>query len=288
MILGEYKNGNYLTTIWDDGTKMRITEAEEFIPKFPECIDLKITNYCDKDCAYCHEDSSITGRHADLSAKFIDTLHPYTELAIGGGNPLSHPDLDQFLIELRKRKIIANITVNQTHFLQEYNRIKKLIELDLIKGLGISIVNPTEELISKIKDIPNAVCHVIAGILTNKQLDSLADNNLTILILGYKILRRGHKYYNNLISFKIKDLAQILPEYYNRFKTISFDNLALKQLAVKDTIPEEDWENFYMGDDGQFTMYIDLVSKEYAKSSTSLKRYSLEDDIINMFNTIKE
>lgn len=288
MILGEYKNGNYLTTIWDNGTKMRITAAEEFIPEFPECIDLKITNYCDMNCAYCHEDSSIAGRHADLSAKFIDTLHPYTELAIGGGNPLSHPDLGQFLVELRKRKIIANITVNQTHFLQEYSRIKKLIELDLIKGLGISIINPTEELIEKIKDIPTAVCHVIAGVLTKEQLDTLADNNLTILILGYKILRRGQEYYNKTIASQVIELAQILPEYYNRFKTVSFDNLALKQLSVKDTISEEDWESFYMGDDGQFTMYIDLVNKEYAKSSTSLKRYSLEDDIINMFNTIKE
>lgn len=287
MLLGEYKNGNYLVSIWDDGTKMRATGKENFIPDFPECIDLKITNYCDMNCAYCHEDSSIAGRHADLSAEFIDTLHPYTELAIGGGNPLSHPDLGQFLLDLKKKRIIANITVNQTHFLQEYSRIQKLIELNLIKGIGISIINPTEELIEKIKAIPNAVCHVIAGIITKEQLDKLSNNDLKLLVLGYKELRRGYHYFSDSIAERITEFAQVLPQYYSRFKLISFDNLALMQLNTQDTISQEKWDSYYMGDDGQFTMYIDLVNQEYAKNSTSLDRFRLEKDIITMFKNIQ-
>ena len=43
----------------------------------------------------CHEGSSPLGKHGDiLSPSWLDKLHPYCELAIGGGNPLSHPDLD--------------------------------------------------------------------------------------------------------------------------------------------------------------------------------------------------
>ena len=43
-ILGVYKNGNYNVTILSDGTKIRRTEEDEFIPEFPENADVKITD----------------------------------------------------------------------------------------------------------------------------------------------------------------------------------------------------------------------------------------------------
>ena len=45
----------------------------------------------------------------------------------------------------------------------------------------------------------------------------------------------------------------------------------------------------YMGDDGSFTMYIDLVKEEFAKNSTSVDRYNLNDykSIEEIFNKIK-
>ena len=100
-LLGAYKNGNYNVTIFDNGTKIRETKEDKFVSKFPECIDIKITNYCDRNCPYCHENSSTKGKHGILSRNFILTLKPYTELAIGGGNPLSHPNLIPFLKLLR-------------------------------------------------------------------------------------------------------------------------------------------------------------------------------------------
>lgn len=42
-----------------------------------------------------------------------------------------------------------------------------------------------------------------------------------------------------------------------------------------------------MGDDGQFTMYIDLVDKEFAKSSTSSEGFKIKDNIVDMFNMVK-
>ena len=49
----------------------------------------------------------------------------------------------------------------------------------------------------------------------------------------------------------------------------------------------EDWKQFYMGDDGSATMYVDMVNREFAKSSTSTERYTLEDDIVTMFEKIR-
>ena len=94
-ILGQYKNGNTKVIIYDDGTKVRMTDDDEFRPEFAENIDLKITNHCSgANCLYCHEGSSPNGTHANImSESFINTLHPYQEIAIGGGDATSHPDL---------------------------------------------------------------------------------------------------------------------------------------------------------------------------------------------------
>ena len=43
-ILGKYRNGNYSVCIFDDGTKIRKTDDDEFCPDFAENIDLKITD----------------------------------------------------------------------------------------------------------------------------------------------------------------------------------------------------------------------------------------------------
>ena len=109
-ILGKYRNGNYIVTIGDDGTKIRETEYDEFIPAFAENCDCKITDKCDGGCQWCYEGCTPSGKHGDiLNPKFLDSLHPFTELAING-NDLTHPDLIPFLQKLKEKKVIANIT----------------------------------------------------------------------------------------------------------------------------------------------------------------------------------
>ena len=54
-LLGIYKNGNFTTKIFNDGTKVRETEDDEFKAAFAENMDIKISNYCDMGCKFCHE-----------------------------------------------------------------------------------------------------------------------------------------------------------------------------------------------------------------------------------------
>ena len=72
------------------------------------------------------------------------------------------------------------------------------------------------------------------------------------------------------------------------FKCISFDNLAIKQLEPKRLMSEEDYSQFFMGIDGEYTMYIDAVNRQFAKSSVSTERYDLMDDIADMFKIVKD
>lgn len=288
-LLGKVRNGNYDILMFTDGTKIRQNDLDCFIPEKPESMDIKITDRCDKGCPFCHENSTPTGYHGDIfNAKFIDTLLPYTELALGGGNPLEHPDLIPFLQKCKKKSLIPNITINQTHFIKKFDLVKRLVDNQLIYGLGISLVEPTKDFIDKVKQFPNAVIHVINGVHTVETLQKLYDQGLKILILGYKYFRRGKQYYSEEVEFVKEQTRIFLPEILEHFDVVSFDNLALEQLKVKDLISEDEWNEIYMGDDGQFTCYIDVVRGEYALNSTSEERFPLLDDIKPMFDHLRE
>ena len=291
-LLGRYKNGNFVTIILSDGTKIRETKDDEFVPSFAENMDVKICNYCDMGCKFCHEGSTPDGKFGDiLNEKFINTLHPYQEIAIGGGDATSHPDLIPFLQKLKERKVITNMTVNQIHFEKKQELIKKLVDEKLIYGLGVSLVNPTKHFIELIKQYPNAVIHVINGVLKPSDIKALENNDLKMLILGYKHLRRGNEYFEeeqNDIEVKQQWLYENLEDIIQKFKVVSFDNLAIEQLDVKRLLTQEAWDEFYMGDDGVITYYIDMVAHKFAQSSTAPfdKRYDLLDSVDDMFNVI--
>lgn len=292
-IIGKYENGNYTVTILSNGTKIRENDLDSFEPAFAENCDVKITDCCDGGCAFCYEGCTPNGKHGDiLNHKFLDTLHPYTELAING-NDLSHPDLAPFLLKMKEKKIILNMTVNQIHFEKHFNYIKELVDDGLIYGLGVSLREPTDEFINKIKQFPNAVIHVINGVVSVVDLTRLAGHNLKILVLGYKNLRRGENYYeenNEFVNALQEDMNKYLfPEIIRSgwFNVVSFDNLAIKQLHVQDNMPEEKWDEFYMGDDGKYTFYIDLVEGTFAKNSISMERWPIMDNIDDMFNKVR-
>ena len=292
-----YKNGNYTVLLnTKTGTKIRKNDLDYFEPDTIEACDVKITNKCGMCCSMCHENSTPEGKHGDiLSPSWLDKLHPYCELAIGGGNPLEHPDLGLFLEKCKERKHIPNMTVNQVHFLAEFDRIKKLYDNNLIYGLGVSLVEVTDELISKIKQIPTAVIHIINGLITETDLRKLKDNGLKVLILGYKEVRRGETLYkkeSTKIELRKQMLKNLLPVIIKEgwFQVISFDNLSLKQLDVRSLISEKEWETMYMGDDGldgeqtSATFFVDMVEKKFAKNSCAPmdERYPLMDTAEDM------
>ena len=116
----KYKNGNHFVYINDkNGTKIRETidkNATEFISDFADSVDFKITNKCFNNCPFCHEKSTSNGEEGCIDDwKFLDTLHPYTEMAIGGGDVLTFSKLYELLELLKSKNIYANITVSQNN-----------------------------------------------------------------------------------------------------------------------------------------------------------------------------
>ena len=292
--LATYKNGNTITTIYDDGTKTHFTKDDEFDFAFPECHDISISRCCDNGCEFCYYGCTPNGKHGELFGwKFFDSMRPYTEIAINIQRPLP-PDLGWFIAEMYYRKIIVNITINQNHFIDDkfWKQINTWIDFGYIKGIGISLTDPTQEgFIEKVKQYPNAVIHVVAGILNPEDLTPLMNRGLKLLILGYKTTGRGTNYYlDNFQSIidNIKWLSSTLDEVIDGFEVVSFDNLALDQLDVKSKVSKKEWDMMYAGEDGTNTFAIDLVDGTFARNSVSRIKYTIGDKTIDeMFETIK-
>lgn len=300
-VLGHYSNGNHLTSICSDGTRIRSTfdeDATEFTFDFAENFDCKITDYCDGGCPYCHEGSTTNGKHCDINLNIFKTLHPYQEVAIGGGNLLAHPQLIELLTTIKQTKAIANITVNQKHLSKNKDLLYKLQKEGLIQGIGVSLTNSSSKedlkIIESLGD--NCVIHVINGILTEADLEFI--KNKKVLILGYKDnIRNGKKFYDsNTAKVEVNKawLKANLNNIKNNVKTLSFDNLALVQLDAKNTlnISDDEWVVLFQGKENTSTFYVDAATKTIGKTSTCPieERATLNDDTTydEAFNMSKE
>ena len=193
-------------------------------------------------------------------------------------NPLVHPDLIPFLEWCKEQNYIANITVNQRHLKPYITTLKHLIASDLIKGVGISIVNDNYTEIRELQELTNnIVFHVIAGVNTLEQVKELTTLKYSkILVLGYKQFGRGVDYYSSDVEESLKEWKDNLKLYIGK-GTLSFDNLAIEQLDIRSWFTEKGWNKFYMGDDFTFTMYIDAVEEMYAPTSRDVNKKSFDE-----------
>lgn len=286
-IINSYNNGSHRVTIYEDGTKIRERIAEGF-PLLPESMDVKITNYCDAGCSFCHENSTIKGK--DGNSIIIDTIlqmHRGSEIAIGGGNPLASNMLDELLYKAKDKGIISNITINELHW--NFNDLKKYIDNKLIYGIGYSFRNKLPE-----KYNENTVIHFIAGVHNvNDAIDAL-NRKHKILVLGYKNFGLGKSYAKNtklnLEQWKLY-LYKIMLTAMKNDTVMAFDTLATMQLEPKRFFKDiETYDQYYMGDEGTFSMYIDTVTMKYSKSSFSPKneRFDIENKSLKeIFNDLR-
>lgn len=269
--IAKYRNGGYLVTLMPDGTKIR-EQLSDDPPRFAETMDLKITDHCDLACLYCHENSTRRGRHGDI-AVILDLLAPLpagSEIAIGGGDPLSHPDFELLVLTLRDRGIIANVTVNGGHLTGYRKQLEALIVAGAVHGVGVSLNGAVPEW-----DYEHAILHMIAGVNSPALLDGQPRRK--ILVLGYKEHGRGVRFHDrhaDLIASGIsqwrRELAWIAREHH-----VSFDTLAIQQLEPRRLFRSQDlYDLRFMGEEGTFSMYVDGVAQTFGLASYAAERWS--------------
>ena len=107
-----YCNGKTMRFAIDP--KQPITELE-----YPEFMDVKITSKCEGKCPWCYMDSKPEDEHSVDPIGKIDRYfgsltqnqRPF-QVAIGGGEPTSHPQFIEILEKFEKLGICPNYTTN--------------------------------------------------------------------------------------------------------------------------------------------------------------------------------
>jgi len=81
----------------------------------PETVDISITDYCPMGCSFCYQDSRTDREHGpiDLLETVIKgfNVRPY-QVAIGGGEPVLHPDFPEILKRTRMLGVVPNYTTS--------------------------------------------------------------------------------------------------------------------------------------------------------------------------------
>ncbi|GAA5107573.1 hypothetical protein GCM10023211_08840 [Orbus sasakiae] len=79
-------------------------------------MDISITNWCDKGCAFCYKSSTTLGQHMAFSdyKNVIDQAASMGtfQVALGGGNPNQHPNFMEILEYTVGKGIVPNYTTN--------------------------------------------------------------------------------------------------------------------------------------------------------------------------------
>lgn len=296
-MIAEYVNGNYTVKIFEDGTKIR--EGKHVpAPEYPESIDIKITNYCSNGGTsvnpycfkHCHEQSNPNGKHGKVEDIFsvVKGLPRGVEMAIGGGNPLTHPDLIEILKGFREFGLISNLTVNSSHLVIYEKILNEIKAQKLIYGLGISYISEFQSDIERFRD-ENTIVHVIAGVHNSDDIIRfLKIKPRKVLILGYKETGNGKTFHSVGVDKNIGKWKSRMGTVLSlKDSIISFDNLGLKQLNVKSWLSKKDFIEFFMGDDGKYSFYLDMVKNEYCISSTSKTRFKINDATPVLFKNLQ-
>lgn len=288
--IGSFYNGNHIECLLEDGTRIKqtINDDDKYLTyDFPINFDIKINNRCDGGCPYCHENSTKNGEVPSLKeligTPLFNSLKAGTEMAIGGGNVFESPDLKYFLIALRERGVIPNLTVNQKHIKKYFNELKEFVDKKLVFGVGVSMTSRNKEDFKLIDQLGNnVVIHIINGIFEREDVPFLVGRK--VLILGYKDLRKGHELLfqkSNNIKKNQEYLSTNLKKLTKLFGLTSFDCLAINQLKPREAlgISDFDWNTWFQGDDldvkdkeGNITcctFYVDLPNKKCARMSTA-------------------
>ena len=289
-LLAKYQNGNYTVRLFDDGTKIRMNDLDNLTPDFAESMDVTITTKCspvkgyddDNLCKYCYLGCNQCGKHADLTNPIFDTVHAGTEMAINA-NDMTHPGLEEFLIKMKDKGVITNITINQKHLAINIDKLKDWQDRHLVWGIGISLIDSTDpKLLECMSKLNNTVLHVIDGCFTKQDLENLSNHNVKLLILGFKHKGRGVEYYNEHkeeVDNNIEFLKNHLYDYRDKFNGFGFDNLSTLDLEIQKLVSPEQWETNHMGEEGEFTLFVDLVNKTYAISSMETENiFPLKDN----------
>ena len=284
------------------GTKIRMQFSDkQDIPaksSSPELVDLKITDYCEKQCSFCYQGSSKEGTHGSYLYihNIIRTLadNEVFEVALGGGDPTSHPDFSDILRSCRWHNVVPNFTVANIDWLDDENKRKEW--LDFCGGIAYSVTtgNDVRRLgfaLNKYQ-IPEDKFQVqiIEGVVSDYQFDQILKechyHNLILTILGFKDIGRGSSFSKRIHLYNWIDKVK---KAWDNEKpvTVGIDTLIADKYR-NELISNDINEIFFTTREGSFSCYIDAVKQQIGPSSYAPEQmtpFTNMDQFIQKFST---
>ncbi len=283
----KYINGNRKIHInCKTGTKIRfiLDDESKYKPQRPENLDLNLSYQCQKGCEYCYLNANEQGEQYQFNKDELDKLFStdLTGLEVAMNiNVRDNLETAHMMSKyLRSKNCIPNFTVN-------YETVKHwdkdTLEYVNPEWLGISVENVDQILniffLMQKLNFRNYVFHIINGIFDLEGLILIRPQKMKFMLLGYKSVGRG-----KTMKPRLWNIDNILK--LSQDNLVSFDNLMVKQTDILNKYPE--FNDYFLGEDGQHSFYIDLVKNRYSKSSTEIENnFDIENNsIIKMFKKV--
>lgn len=265
-----------------------LEENPVFAP-VPELADISISNRCSKGCDYCYRSSMLDGALMKLEdyCSVLDSMNSpehgnVFQVALGGGEPLEHPDFFEIIDETLNRGIVPNFTTNGRLLKAEiFERLKGKVGAIAISISSMDEMNVFNDILKDRKGIKINLHYILSRnsveqaieIVRGKFNEMLKDVN-AIVFLTYKPAGRGNAA-NILCS---GDLLNAFIKEIKAPKTackIGFD-ACFVPVMLRNTQGLEDYVDFCEG--GFFSVYVN-EKKEVSPCSFSNGRdcFSLND-----------
>ena len=270
---------------------------------YPELVDLKITDFCTQGCAFCYQNSSPQGKHAsrmDVSniLRGLGRVRLF-EVAIGGGEPIDHPDFLEFLWVAKSEGIVPNFSTKKVFWLDDDFFRRNVYKC--MGGVAFSVTNPKEVAeIGKRVDYYEEIdrmfydsmysrrkrvyLQIIPELLNKYTLEAIfrqaSKYYLPVTLLGLKTVGRASDWdmsptkktgkfvvaNPNYNANWEKDIVDIVDNSGDRYVHIGADTAIMKKahlLKKRFSIPRY----AYYKTEGSFSMYIDAVEMKAGPSS---------------------
>ena len=276
------------------GTKIHLFDQpinfNSYIASAPELVDIKVTDWCDIACRFCYQDSTKKGQHApfealDRTLKDLAVAGVF-EVALGGGEPMSHPDFARILKRCNELDIRPNFTTKNYKGLStpEFSAYA-----EQCGSIGISIATP-EDVIQLLSVTPSAdpyklSLQIAMGAQTPEEFSEMlrlledTDAFSGLILLGYKNTGRGPRAKGN---FWYEDDRLDGADPIEKFKAFTQNRRQKSRWGVRMSL-SMDTEmvrsckgslakhlvdpRLYMENEGRVSCYIDAVSMTVAPSS---------------------
>lgn len=279
------KPGNYWT-LFDrnsgDKVRMRFAPGGKSTPILkayaPELVDVKITDFCPFNCAYCYQGSTMAGQHADIGtlrrlAKALGYLRVF-EVAIGGGEPTLYPNLAHVLWLFREEGVVPNFTTKSLEWLRNDRQRHEIMEQVGAVAYSVTCDADVEKLASYIDtyelDRNKFAVQAVVGTMPEYSLRTImtkaAQRNIPLTLLGFKTTGRG-KGFKQVASGSWIQMVQEL-HTKSMYPTLGIDT-ALAAACAEEIKKAKVPDYLYSVEEGKFSMYIDAVASAMGPSSYS-------------------